>query len=95
MPIGYANSGHSTGESESTPHQCRFKFWTYACESLIALSTSPDHDVPAQLPKDEGVAVVHGSAFGLSGHFRLSFAASTEMLEKSCDRIRPFCSALA
>ena len=42
-----------------------------------------------------GVAVVPGLAFGLSPHFRISYAAATEVLEDACDRIRQACAALA
>ena len=46
------------------------------------------------LLESEGVAVVPGPAFGLSPYFRLSYAASTELLEKACERIRRFCNSL-
>jgi aspartate aminotransferase len=42
----------------------------------------------------EGVAVVHGAAFGLSPHFRISYATSTEALEDACRRIQRFCGSL-
>jgi len=38
--------------------------------------------------------VVQGSAFGLSPHFRISYATSTEVLEKACQRIQRACAAL-
>lgn len=44
---------------------------------------------------ETGVAVVHGSAFGIPGHFRVSYAASIEQLAEACRRIRDFCGALA
>ncbi|HHC74241.1 MAG TPA: aminotransferase class I/II-fold pyridoxal phosphate-dependent enzyme, partial [Thiothrix sp.] len=34
-----------------------------------------------------GVALVPGSAFGLEGYLRLSFATSMENLEKAAERI--------
>ncbi|MGE3476509.1 MAG: pyridoxal phosphate-dependent aminotransferase [Rhodospirillaceae bacterium] len=44
---------------------------------------------------DEGlVAAVQGAAFGLSPYFRISYATSTEALEKACQRIQGFCAAL-
>lgn len=43
---------------------------------------------------EEGVAVVHGSAFGLSPFFRISYATSTEALEEACRRIQRFCASL-
>ena len=42
----------------------------------------------------EGVAVVHGAAFGLSPYFRISYATSEETLEKACARIQRFCANL-
>ena len=35
----------------------------------------------------DGVALVPGSAFGLSGHLRLSYATSMENLQESIKRI--------
>lgn len=46
------------------------------------------------LLNEAGVAVVHGSAFGLPGHFRVSYAASEGKLSESCDRIAGFCASL-
>jgi aspartate aminotransferase len=44
---------------------------------------------------DEGlVAAVQGAAFGLSPYFRISYATSTEALQKACKRIQDFCAAL-
>jgi aspartate aminotransferase len=40
------------------------------------------------------VTLVHGEAFGLSPYFRISYALSTEDLEKACDRISTACQAL-
>jgi len=37
---------------------------------------------------ERGVAVVPGSAFGMSGYFRLSFATDGKTIEKAIDRIR-------
>jgi aspartate aminotransferase len=37
------------------------------------------------------VAVVHGSAFGLAPHFRISYATSNDILEDACHRIQRFC----
>lgn len=41
-----------------------------------------------------GVAAVHGSAFGLAPHFRVSYAESIETLEEACGLIREACAAL-
>jgi aspartate aminotransferase len=43
----------------------------------------------------DGVAVVHGSAFGLGPNFRLSYATSTSVLEDACTKIQRFCASLA
>jgi aspartate aminotransferase len=42
----------------------------------------------------EGVAVVHGAAFGLSPFFRISYATSNSVLEEACRRIQRFCAGL-
>jgi len=42
----------------------------------------------------EGVAVVQGSAFGLSPYFRISYATSESVLEEACGRIQRFCAGL-
>jgi aspartate aminotransferase len=42
----------------------------------------------------EGVAVVHGEAFGLSPFFRISYATSDENLVEACTRIQRFCTSL-
>jgi aspartate aminotransferase len=42
----------------------------------------------------EGVAVVHGEAFGLSPFFRISYATSDENLVEACTRIQRFTAAL-
>ena len=42
----------------------------------------------------EGVAAVHGAAFGLSPHFRISYATATELLEDACERVQRFCGSL-
>ncbi|EBA07708.1 pyridoxal phosphate-dependent aminotransferase [Sagittula stellata] len=46
------------------------------------------------LLEEQGVAVVFGAAFGLSPNFRVSYAASDEMLTEACARIRRFCEGL-
>ena len=53
-----------------------------------------DEDFAAELLESEGVAVVHGEAFGLSPFFRISYATSTEVLEDACSRIQRFCAAV-
>lgn len=53
-----------------------------------------DLDFVSELLEAEGVAVVHGEAFGLSPYFRASYATSTEALTEACDRIQKFCASL-
>jgi len=54
-----------------------------------------DEDFVTALLEDEGVAVVHGEAFGLSPFFRISYATSTEALKEACQRIQRFCASLS
>ena len=53
-----------------------------------------DEDFATLLLEEEGVAVVHGAAFGLSPFFRISYATGIEALEEACRRIQRFCDNL-
>jgi aspartate aminotransferase len=53
-----------------------------------------DEDFVTELLESENVAAVHGAAFGSSPFFRISYATSTEKLEKACSRIQRFCASL-
>jgi aspartate aminotransferase len=53
-----------------------------------------DEDFAGELLDAEGVAVVHGAAFGLSPFFRISYATSNAELEDACTRIQRFCGSL-
>lgn len=53
-----------------------------------------DEDFATALLEEEGVAVVHGAAFGGSPAFRVSYATSTEALTAACERIQRFCAGL-
>ncbi|MEM7060063.1 MAG: pyridoxal phosphate-dependent aminotransferase [Pseudomonadota bacterium] len=53
-----------------------------------------DEDFVTELLEAEGVAVVHGAAFGLSPNFRASYATSDEALTEACTRIQRFCGNL-
>jgi aspartate aminotransferase len=53
-----------------------------------------DEDFARELLESEGVAVVHGAAFGLSPFFRVSYATSNDLLEEACRRIQRFCGDL-
>ncbi|MGB5948383.1 MAG: pyridoxal phosphate-dependent aminotransferase [Parvibaculum sp.] len=76
-------------------------FYVYpSCEGCIGKTTpkgrviKTDQDFVEALLEEEGVAVVHGEAFGLSPFFRISYATSTEALTKACERIQRFCASL-
>ncbi len=47
-----------------------------------------------KLLEKENVAVVQGSAFGLEGYFRISYATSMNNLKKAMSRIKSFCEGL-
>ncbi|MEQ1770668.1 MAG: pyridoxal phosphate-dependent aminotransferase [Devosia sp.] len=53
-----------------------------------------DEDLVMALLEETGVALVHGSAFGLPGHMRLSYAASNRELEDAVRRIQEFCAGV-
>ena len=57
-----------------------------AIEALDGVNN--DTDFAQYLLEKAGVALVPGSAFGLPGHVRLSFATSMANLEKALDRIQ-------
>jgi aspartate aminotransferase len=71
-----------------------------SCRGLFGRTTpngvllQNDLDVCRYLLEQAQVAVVPGSAFGYEGHFRISFATSTEKLERACERIHQACSQL-
>ncbi len=54
-----------------------------------------DSDFVTALLEEQGVAAVPGEAFGLSPHFRVSYATSTEALTEACKRIKQFCADLS
>ena len=53
-----------------------------------------DEAFATALLDETGVAVVFGAAFGLSPHFRISYATSDAVLADACGRIRRFCEGL-
>jgi aspartate aminotransferase len=76
-------------------------FYVYpSCAGTIGKTASTgktlktDEDFVTELLEAEGVAVVHGSAFGLGPAFRISYAVKTEDLEEACRRIQRFCGNL-
>ena len=76
-------------------------FYVYpSCEGVIGKETaegkkiSNDEDFMTYLLESEGIAGVHGAAFGLSPYFRLSYATSDEILKDACARIKRACEKL-
>ncbi|MBI4045995.1 MAG: pyridoxal phosphate-dependent aminotransferase [Devosia nanyangense] len=53
-----------------------------------------DEDFVMALLEETGVALVQGSAFGLPGHFRLSYAAADAELQKAVERVQAFCDGV-
>ena len=53
-----------------------------------------DTDFVQSLLENAGVAVVQGSAFGLNGFFRISYATSMENLKKALSKISDYCKSL-
>ena len=66
------------------------------CKKLLGKKTKlkTDKDFVQKLLEKSEVAVVQGSAFGLDGYFRISYATSMENLKKAMERIRSFCNSL-
>jgi aspartate aminotransferase len=76
-------------------------FYVYpSCAALIGKKApsgkviGTDEDFVTELLETEGVAVVHGSAFGLGPNFRISYATSEQQLEEACIRIQRFAGSL-
>ena len=76
-------------------------FYVYpSCTGVIGKETpegmkiSNDEDFMTYLLESEGIAGVHGAAFGLSPYFRLSYATSDEILKDACARIKRACEKL-
>lgn len=76
-------------------------FYVYpSCKGAIG-KTAPsgnviknDEDFVTELLAAEGVAAVHGAAFGTSPFFRISYATATDVLEDACRRVQRFCGNL-
>ncbi|TVR07439.1 MAG: pyridoxal phosphate-dependent aminotransferase [Salinarimonadaceae bacterium] len=67
---------------------------TFGKTTRAGVAIKDDETFCRALLDETGVAVVHGSAFGIPGHFRVSYAASVEQLSEACRRIHEFCAAL-
>ena len=68
-----------------------------SCKGLLNKKTElkTDTDFVQKLLEKSNVAVVQGSAFGLDGYFRISYATSMQNLKKAMDRIKTFCESLS
>ena len=66
------------------------------CQKLLGKKTKlkTDKDFVEKLLEKAEVAVVQGSAFGLDGYFRISYATSMDNLKKALERIKSFCETL-
>ena len=62
------------------------------CKKLLGKKTKlkTDKDFVEKLLDKAEVAVVQGSAFGLDGYFRISYATSMDNLKKALERIKSF-----
>ena len=71
-----------------------------SCKGLIGKKDNKgkeikkDTDFVQSLLENNGIAVVQGSAFGLEGFFRISYATSMENLKKALEKISSFCKSL-
>ena len=71
-----------------------------SCSSLLGKKDpngkflKTDEDFVESLLENQGIAVVQGSAFGLNGFFRISYATSMDNLKKAMKKIKFFCENL-
>jgi len=67
-----------------------------SCKKLLGKKTKlkTDSEFVEKLLQKANVAVVQGSAFGLQGHFRISYATSMQKLKLAMKRIKFFCESL-
>jgi len=84
-----------------TCHKPEGAFYVYpSCAGVIGRKTpqgrtiETDGDFVTYLLEHAEVAAVQGEAFGLSPHFRISYATSTDLLRLACERIRKACEEL-
>ncbi|MEO0810463.1 MAG: pyridoxal phosphate-dependent aminotransferase [Pseudomonadota bacterium] len=76
-------------------------FYVYPSIGELIGKTAPsgkkietDEDFVMELLNTEGVAGVHGTAFGLGPNMRVSYATSLDVLREACERIQRFCGNL-
>ena len=67
------------------------------CKKLLGKKTKlkNDSDFVKKLLEKSNVAVVQGSAFGLDGYFRISYATSMKKLKVAMKRIKSFCEKIS
>ena len=67
-----------------------------SCKKLLGKKTKlkTDSEFVKKLLEKSNVAVVQGSAFGLPGYFRISYATSMQKLKVAMERIKSFCNNL-
>ena len=67
-----------------------------SCKKLLGKKTKlkTDSEFVEKLLEKANVAVVQGSAFGLQGYFRISYATSMQKLKVAMERIKSFCNNL-
>ena len=77
-------------------------FYVYpSCAELIGKKTEGgvvidnDETFAKQLLNAEGVALVHGGAFGTTPAFRISYVTANKVLEDACTRVQRFCASLS
>lgn len=89
----------NTGLDCLTPEGAFYVF--PSCKRLLGKASAggakleTDENFVMALLEETGVALVHGTAFGLPGHFRLSYAASNAELEEAIKRIQQFCAGIS
>ena len=90
--VNYLNSIH--GISCLMPKGAFYVF--PSCKGLLNKKTKikTDTEFVQKLLEKSNVAVVQGSAFGLDGYFRISYATSMQKLKKAMHRIKSFCESL-
>lgn len=89
----------NTGLDCLTPEGAFYVF--PSCQRLLGKTSAggrllkTDEDFVMGLLEATGVALVHGAAFGLPGHFRLSYAASDAELAEAVKRIQAYCAGIS
>ena len=98
VTVGAASISQAPGISCPVP---KGAFYVYpSCAGVIGKTTPSgqmienDRDFVMYLLETEGVATVHGGAYGVSPYFRISYAAAVEELTQACERIQRACAAL-